>query len=61
MQGKIMKHIANRSFKIEAYFKYFETTVTNQNLIREEIKRILNSGNACYHSAQNFFVFSSAV
>jgi hypothetical protein len=31
-------------------FKYLGTTVTNQNLIQEEIKRILNSGNACYHS-----------
>jgi hypothetical protein len=29
------------------------TTVTNQNLIQEEIKRRLNSGNACYHSVQN--------
>jgi hypothetical protein len=29
------------------------TTVTNQNLIKEEIKRILNSGNACYQSVQN--------
>jgi hypothetical protein len=28
------------------------TTVTNQNLIQEEIKRRLNSGNACYHSVQ---------
>jgi hypothetical protein len=28
------------------------TTVTNQNLI-QEIKRRLNSGNACYHSVQN--------
>jgi hypothetical protein len=27
--------------------------VTNQNLIQEEITRILNSGNACYHSIQN--------
>jgi hypothetical protein len=27
-------------------------TITNQNLIQEEIKRILNSGNACYHSVQ---------
>ncbi|PNF43171.1 hypothetical protein B7P43_G15655 [Cryptotermes secundus] len=27
--------------------------VTNQNLIQEEIKRRLNSGNACYHSVQN--------
>jgi hypothetical protein len=30
-----------------------ETTVTNQNLIQEEIKRRLNSGNAHYHSVQN--------
>jgi hypothetical protein len=28
------------------------TTVTNQNLIQEEIKRRLNSGNASYHSVQ---------
>jgi hypothetical protein len=33
--------------------KYFRTTVTNQNLIQEEIKRRLNSGNACYHSVQS--------
>jgi hypothetical protein len=29
------------------------TTITKQNLIQEEIKRRLNSGNACYHSVQN--------
>jgi hypothetical protein len=28
-------------------------TVTNQNLIQEEIKWGFNSGNACYHSVQN--------
>jgi hypothetical protein len=28
-------------------------TVTNQNLIQEEIKRRLNSGNACYHLVQS--------
>jgi hypothetical protein len=33
-------------------FKYLKTTITNQNLIQEEIKRRLNSGNACYHSVQ---------
>jgi hypothetical protein len=31
----------------------FGTTVTNQNLIQENIKRISNSGNACYHSIEN--------
>jgi hypothetical protein len=34
-------------------FKYFGTTVANQKLIQEEIKRKFNSGNACYHSVQN--------
>jgi hypothetical protein len=34
-------------------FKYLGTTVTNQNLIQEEIKRRLNYGNACYHSVQS--------
>jgi hypothetical protein len=36
-----------------AQFRYLGTTVTNQNLIREEVKRRLNLGNACYHSVQN--------
>ena len=34
-------------------FKYFGTTLTNQNSIAEEIKSRLRSGNACYHSVQN--------
>jgi hypothetical protein len=29
------------------------TTVTNQNLVKEEIKRRFNRGNACYSSVQN--------
>jgi hypothetical protein len=37
-------------------FKYFGTAVTNQNLIQEEIKRRLNSGNACYHSVQSLIL-----
>jgi hypothetical protein len=45
--------IENRSFENVSQFKYLEMTVTNQNLIQEEIKRRLNSGNACYHSVQN--------
>ena len=31
----------------------FGNNLTNQNSIQEEIKKELNSGNACYHSLQN--------
>ena len=34
-------------------FKYFGTTLTNQNSIAEEIKSRLRPGNSCYHSVQN--------
>jgi ribosomal protein S2 len=47
------KKIANRCFENVAKFRYLGMTTTNQNLIQEEIKRRLNSGNACYHSVQN--------
>jgi hypothetical protein len=45
--------IGNRCFKNVAQFRYLGTTITNQNLIQEEIKRRLNSSNTCYHLVQN--------
>jgi hypothetical protein len=45
--------IANRCFENVAQFKYLGVTVTDQNLIQEEIKRRLNLGNACCHLVQN--------
>ena len=38
--------------RVEEY-KYFGTTLTNQNSIAKEIKSRLRSGNARYHSVQN--------
>jgi hypothetical protein len=45
--------IGNRSFENVSQFKYLGKTVTNQNLLQEEIKKRLNSGDACNHSVQN--------
>jgi hypothetical protein len=47
--------IANRCFENMVQITYLGTTVTNQNVIQEEMKRRLNSGNASYHSVQNLF------
>jgi hypothetical protein len=45
--------MANRSFENVSQFKYFRTTVPIENLVQEEIKKTLNSGNACFNSVQD--------
>jgi len=45
--------IDNSTFDRVEDFKYLGTTLTHRNSIAEEIKSILRSGNACYHSVQN--------
>ena len=44
--------IENLSFEMVEKFKYLRVTVTNTNDIREEIKRRINMGNACYYSLE---------
>jgi hypothetical protein len=44
--------IANISFENVSQFRYLGMTVTNQNLLQEEIKENLNCGNASYHLVQ---------
>jgi hypothetical protein len=53
--------IGNESFEIVEQFKYLGTIQMNQNSIHAVIKSRLKSGNACYHSVQNLFVFQFAI
>jgi hypothetical protein len=45
--------IANETFEKVAKFQYLGKTLKNQNDINDEFKSRLNSGNACYYSAQS--------
>jgi hypothetical protein len=47
-------NIGNRCFDNVEQFRYLGLTVANENLIQEEIKRRMNSGNAFYHSVRKF-------
>ena len=43
----------NSSSERVEQFKYFGTTLMDQNSIQEEMKSRFKSGNTCYHSVQN--------
>ncbi|KAJ4432833.1 hypothetical protein ANN_21472 [Periplaneta americana] len=50
--------IGDLSFEEVEKFKYLGATVTNINDTREEIKRRINMGNACYDSLEKLLSFS---
>jgi hypothetical protein len=45
--------IVNSSSERVEQFKFFRTTLVNQNSIKEEIKNRLKSGSACCHLVHN--------
>ena len=53
--------VDNSTFERVEEFKYLVTNLTNQNSITDEITSRLRSGNACYTSVQNVFVFQVAI
>jgi hypothetical protein len=54
-QNAVQNHdikTGNKCFENVAQFRYLGMIIANQNLIQEEIKSRLNSGNSCYHSVR---------
>ncbi|KAJ4440781.1 hypothetical protein ANN_10627 [Periplaneta americana] len=49
--------VGDLSFQEVEKFKYLGATVTNINDTREEIKRRINMGNACYYSVEKLLSF----
>jgi hypothetical protein len=56
----IMSEDLNPGRRATEQCKYLGTTLKNQNSLQNEIYSRLKSGNACYHSVQNFFIFPFA-
>jgi hypothetical protein len=52
---------SQKCFENAAQFRYLGTTIRYRNLIQEEIKRILNSGNGLLPFSPESFIFSSVV
>jgi hypothetical protein len=51
--------IGNRCFENVTQFRYLGTTIRNQNLIQEEIKRRLNSGRLAIIQSKIFLLLNS--
>ena len=47
--------IGSNSYDEVKTFKYFESLVTNENYIQDEIKCRLKAGNSCYYSVQTLW------